>query len=270
MLQKMRSAWLLLVFLVGGCLPTGNNALPTTSSIEMALTAEVLTQNAPPPGFEEVEFAPIDRQLERLPHWHYIVSLSFEGVIADTRKTTTGTISAEVFSNELVGERRVVIRAFGDAFAGDTTRNVEGVRLANKFYFVDQNGTCSEVTEDPNRRRVAELTAGGLIGGIRAAKHTPTRRQVGDLTVYQYLFLPGDVDPPGMEMTQGGGVTIASGELWVAPSLGVVRDYALTLEIRTVIIPIIKGNEQLTGTVRASYQLVEVNTPYNIAIPFGC
>ncbi|HRE49587.1 MAG TPA: hypothetical protein PLD47_17820 [Aggregatilineales bacterium] len=263
--------WLIVMvaLIAAGCLPR-NDPLPTVANIPMGQTAAYLTQNAPPPGFGVVNFAPIDKNLERLPHWHYLVSLSFEGTFADTKDPTTGTISAELFSNELAGTRRVVLRASGDAFGETAERNVEGVRLGNEYYFVDQNKTCSRATDDPNRRRVAALTAGELIGGIKVGTHMPTRREADGITVFQYAFLPGDVDPPVMQVAQGGSVTIASGELWIAPSLGVVRDYALTLTLRNVILPIFQGDRQLSGTLTVVYTLVEVDTAYSIAIPYGC
>lgn len=255
--------------IVAGC--DTNEAVPTQASIEMALTAAFMTANAPPPGFTaRVQFAPIDRNLEALPHWHYTVSLSFNGVYADTGEATDGTISAEVYSNEVVGERRVILTASGGAFGPTADRNVEGVRIGNAFYFVDQNGVCSTVTDDPGRRRVAELTAGSLIGGVRQATHTITNREVNGAQAWQFAFLPGDVDPPVLEMTQGGTVRIASGELWIAPALNAVVEYTITFEVSSVILPVFQGDRQLSGTLRASYRLVETLVPYNIAIPFGC
>jgi hypothetical protein len=237
----------------------------------MAITAEFMTENAPPPGFDKgIAFAPIDRNLEALPHWHYVVSLSFEGDYADTQKATTGTISAEVYSNELVGERRVIIRAIGDAFGPSGARNVEGVRLGNEYYFVDQNGVCSKATDDPSRHRVAELTAGSLIGGVKRATHTYAHKTIESVPAWQFAFMPGDVDPPALEMTQGGKVNIASGELWVAPSLNAVLEYGITLQVQSVILPIFQADRQLTGKLQASYRLLETGVSYNIAIPFGC
>lgn len=274
MRSRNRALWsfaasvLIAALVVVGC--TNPPPIPTLSSVEMALTSQFMTQNAPPAGFSSVSFAPIDINLDKLPHWSYTVSLSFEGVFADSQQRTTGTISAEVYSNELVGERRVVIRASGDAFGPNALRDVEGVRLSNEFYFVDQNAVCSRVTDDPNRRRVAELTAGSLVGGIRQATATTTNKQIINVQAWQYTFVPSAVDPPQLQMTQGGKVTIASGELWIAPSLNVVVDYNLTLDVSSVILPIFQGDRQLTGKVKATYRLVDTNTLYNIAIPFGC
>jgi hypothetical protein len=271
---KKPLAWVGCLAILLGIVACEGRAVPTLMTIGMAQTAAYLTEVAPPPGFARVNFAPIDKNLDQLPHWHYVVSLSFSGTYADTGAKVSGLLRAEVFSNQITGERRVILRATGEIFAAsgssETARDVEGVRLGNDFYFVDQNGACSNANTLPERKRVAELTAGSLIGGVRQADFTTTKRQNDSLEVLQYAFLPGNVEPPVLEMTQGGKVTIASGELWIAPSLRAVRSYSLTLNIDRVILPVFQAGRQLTGQLTASYNLVEVNTPYNIAIPFGC
>ncbi len=245
--------------------------LPTQSSFEMVQTADFLTQNAPPTGFDQgVRFAPIDRNLEALPHWHTLLIIRFEGFFAGTTEAVSGSLSAEIFSNQISGERRVVLRAEGDAFALTDGRNVEGVRLGNAFYFVDQNGVCSLVTDEPNRRRVAELTTGDLIGGVRQARHTYARKTAREMALWQYGFLPSEVDLPLIEPTQGGRVSIASGDLWLVPSLNAVADYTLTLRLDSALVPIFQGSKQLSGTLTITYTLLESGIPYNIAIPFGC
>lgn len=253
--------------LVAGCV--GNAAVPTATTLDMAITAAFLTDNAPPPGFSgPVQFAPVDKNLDSLPHWHYVVSLSFVGAF-DDGEATDGEITADVYSNELVGERRVVLKASGAVFAEDARRNVEGVRLGNAFYFVDQNGVCSDVTGSTTPR-VAELTAGSLVGGVRLGTPTTTHRSVDDVEVWQYVFLPGDVDPPVLTLGEGGSARIASGELWIAPSLNAVKEYSITLEVKGAIIPVFQDQRPVTGTLKASYRLVETLQSYNIAIPFGC
>ncbi len=267
--MKRLGRWAFVVIVVlAACTPPP--AIPTQTNIEMAQTASFQTENAPPPGFDVVSFAPIDKGLEALPHYHYTVSMRFEGVFADNQQPAEGTLSAEVYANPISAERRVILRASGTAFELAAARNIEGVRLGNAFYFVDQNGVCSPATDDPNRRRAAELTAGDLVGGV--GKGTPTygRKSEGGLNVWQYTFTPADLTLPQIAMTQGGQVRVASGELWAAPSLNVAWQYALTLEIESVIVPVFQNNRQLTGRLFVDYTLIETGTPYNIAIPFGC
>lgn len=245
--------------------------LPTQTSLEVAQTVAFITQNAPPIGFDQgVRFAPIDRNLEGLPHWHAQLVIHFEGFLAGSTQPLSGTLSADIFSNQVSAERRVVLRAEGDAFAMSEGRNVEGVRLGNTFYFVDQNGACSVVTDDPNRRRVAELNIGDLIGGVRLAQHTYGRKTERAMALWQYGFLPSDIDLPLIAPTQGGTISVLSGDLWIAPSLNAVADYTLTVRLESALVPIFQGNTQLSGTLTITYRLVESGTLYNIAIPFGC
>ena len=258
----------LVLSLVAGCISQAS--VPTATTLDMAITAAFLTDNAPPSGFgAAVQFAPVDKNLELLPHWHYSVSLSFVGTLDDGGDAMDGEIIADVYSNELVGERRVILRASGDAFAQDAQRNVEGVRLGNAFYFVDQNGVCSDVTNSENPR-VADLTAGSLVGGVRLGSPTTTHRTVDDIQVWQYVFLPGDVDPPVLTLAEGGSARIASGELWIAPSLNAVKEYNITLEVSGAVIPVFQDQRPASGTLQATYRLEETMEPYNIAIPFGC
>lgn len=266
----MRCAALCLIacLLVVGC---EAQVLPTQTSLEIAQTVAFVTQNAPPVGFDQgVRFAPIDRNLEALPHWHTQLIIRFEGFFAGSTQAISGTLRADIFSNQVSGERRVVLRAEGDAFALAEGRNVEGVRLGNTFYFVDQNGACSVVTDDPNRRRVAELRIGDLIGGVRFAQHTYGRKTERNMALWQYGFVPSEIDLPLITPTQGGTISVLSGDLWIAPSLNAVADYTLTLRLESALVPIFQGNKQLSGTLTIIYSLLESGTLYNIAIPFGC
>lgn len=263
------AALLVCALLAAGC--EREPAIPTQTDLSMVETAAFLTQNAPPPNFQDnVQAAPIDKNLDSQTNWHYQAVLSFDGMFADTRKAIKGTIEVEVW-NDQIGERRVVVQASGDALGLAGARRVEGVRISNTYYFVDQNNVCSIATDNPDRKRVAELTAGNLIGGVRraTAMNTPLREADG-LKVWEYRFLPSDVDSPEIEMTQGGQVSIASGQLWIAPSLNAVYEYALTLNVDSIIMPIFQGSRQLTGKVQISYRLVQHGTPNNISIPFGC
>ncbi len=258
-------ACLLLCLLLAGCL-SGPQPIPTASNIEMAQTAMYLTQNAPPPGFDHVAFPRIDDNLSNLPSWRYRVSLSFDGVYSGTKDPAKGLISAEIYGNELGGQRRVILTASGTAFGG-VERNVEGVRISNDYYLVDQNKVCTKVNETPADRAVADLSAGSLIGGVRKADSLSAKKTTNNLQVWEYAFLPEDVVPPTIELAQGGKLTIAAGDLWILPSSNAVYEYTITLNVENAIV---QGSRQLTGQVRAAYQLIETGVSYNIAIPYGC
>ena len=261
------AACLCLCLLVAGCDLVPPPALPTVSSITMQQTAIVLTQNAPPPGFEQsVQFAKIDANLDNLTSWHYTVSLTFDGTFTDTGDKATGEIDAEVFSNVPPGERRVLLKASGTAFDLKEDRNVEGVRIRNDYYLVDQNKVCTKITQ-PGPGQVADLTASGLIGGVQKATPAGQRKTDRKVDVWEYTFSPDSVVPPVMQVAQGGKVTVAAGDLWVAPSAGAVWQYSITLNVANVLL---QGKRPLTGLVHAAYQLVETGTTYNISIPFGC
>ncbi len=256
----------LLSLLTAGCLSTPE-PIPTVSSVEMAQTAMNLTQNAPPPGFERtVQFPRIDDNLTRLPSWRYKVSLSFEGVYSGSQEPAKGQIVAEIYGNELGGQRRVILKASGTAF-GSGERNVEGVRISNDYYLVDQNKSCAKVNDAPADRAVADLSAGNLVGGIKKATPVGVHKRVNDVDIWEYAFLPEDVVAPAIVVAQGGKLTIAAGDLWVAPSRNAVFEYTISLNVENAII---QGGRQLTGQVRAAYQLVETSVPYNITVPNGC
>lgn len=256
--------------LLSGCVTPG--AIPTVANIDAAGTAQILTLNAPPPGFRDiVQFPKVDDNLASLPSWHYTVTLTFDGVFSGTTDKAVGSITAEVFSNELVGERRVLLKASGAAFGLKADRNVEGVRISNDYYLVDQNKVCSKVTNDQTSRNVAELTAGSLIGGVNRARPTGERKTVtqGNVKVdaWQYSFLPGDVNPPAIDLSDGGKMTVASGDFWVVPASKAVLEYSITFNVEN---SLLQGDRQLTGQVRAAYTLVETGAQYNISIPYGC
>jgi hypothetical protein len=265
-MRRIFACGVVLGLLAAGCL-SDTRVVPTASSLEMAQTAQYLTQNAPPPGFEHgVQFPRIDDNLSRQPSWRYTVMLTFDGVYADTQEKATGSVSAEIFGNELSGERRVILKATGAAF-GAAERNVEAVRISNDYYLVDQNKVCAKVTDSPADRKVADLTAGDLIGGVKNAVPLGERKTVGDFQVWEYTFLPNDVVVPAIALGEGGKMSIAAGDLWVAPSRNAVYEYTITLKVDNAIM---QGNRQLTGQVHAAYKLIETGVPYNIAIPNGC
>lgn len=235
----------------------------------MAQTAQFLTQNAPPPGYETaVTVASIDTALTRLPSWYATVSLTFDGLLAANRQKTTAKLEAQIYSNELNSARRVLFSASGAAFGVSEDRAIEAVRLGNDYFVVAQSsGTCGKVTDAPSRK-LADLTVSSLIGGIKRATPTGQRDTIHKLPAWEYAFLPSDVTIPILHADADGRFTIAAGDLWFAPSINVVARYTLTLNVENV--TLLQSDQLVTGQLRATYELQEVGTPYNIAIPFGC
>lgn len=251
--------------LLAGC--QSDRAVPTAASLDAIQTEVFATENAPPPAFQSgVKVDPVDSGLGRLSAWHYVVTLRFEGVNAANNRNVTGLITAEVFSNELARERRVILKADGEAFGVSTVRNAEAVRIGDKYYLVNETNVCAPVT-DAASKSIADLTAGGLIGGVRDAQYSWNRKTTNGFSTWEYAFTPGSVNPPPIELKEGGKITIASGNLWIAPVPGVVVQYQITFNVQNVVI---QGSQPVSGQLRVTYDLRETGTLNNISIPFGC
>lgn len=264
LLRRVLGSLILIAVLVG----CNDRIVPTPASIGMVLTTQYQTQNAPPAGYSTVSFPQIDANLEKLTNWHYTVSLEVDGIYSGTSNKAQGTLSAEIYRNELIGERRVILTISGDPFGikDKKERRLEGVRIGNTFYFVDQNKACKKAI-DPTDQNVALLTAGGLIGGIKEATHGDQHKTINNMAAWQYTFLPDQVNAPPLQLGDNGKIGIASGDLWVTPSRNAVVDYTLTLVVENASI---QGSLPLSGQVRSSYHLLETGVAYNISIPYGC
>ncbi len=262
---------ILACLILAGCdlpLSSATPAVPTVASLEMVQTSVALTQNAPPPGFTQVAFPQIDGNLNKHPGWHYTVQLSFDGVLADTSQAAQGSIAADVYSNELTGDRRVLLKASGEAFGLSEERDVEGVRVGNDYYLVDSNKVCTKIQAPTTEKQVADLAAGALIGGVKQATPSGHRKTDNNADVWEYSFSPDSVVvPPAVQVGADGKITVAAGDLWIVPAYNAVWQYTVTFDVTKVIA---QGSHPLTGKLRADYQLVEADVQYNISIPFGC
>jgi hypothetical protein len=272
-LLVQRSGVIRVVKLIGACvMVAGCNVTPppapTANSIPMAQTAQYQTQMAPPKGFEQrVSFPKIDDRLSDQPGWHYTLTLSFDGVESDSGDKATGQIAAEIFSNEQAGERRLLLTLSGKAFGVNEDRKAESVRIRDDYYVVNANKVCSKV-EKTGAGQLADLSAGVMLGGIKQAIPAVNRKTDQGVDVWEYTFSPDDVNPPTFQFDGNGAITIAAGDLWVAPSLNAVWQYTISFNLQRAILQ--SGAKPVTGQLRATYQLIEAGQTYNIAIPFGC
>ncbi len=260
----------LCVVLLTACdLNPAPGALPTVSSLEMAGTAVYLTQNAPPIGFEQsVTFPALDSRLTSLPSWNASLKLTFDGIFATTQQKTAGKLDAQIYSSELTSARRVVFSASGTAFGVTDDRAVEAVRLGNDYFLVVQSSkVCGKVTDAPSRK-IADLTAATLLGGIKHAVPTGQHDTINKLAAWEYSFLPDDVTLPILNTGDGGNFTVAAGDLWVAPSVNAVVRYSLTINVENV--TLLQSDQPVTGQLRVGYELHEIGAQYNITVPFGC
>lgn len=262
-----------IVILLLGCLAAGcsaNTPLPTLSSVGSLQTAVVLTQVAPPPAFQSILALPqIDAHLSDQPAWDATVQITFDGSFAadSAGVTTTGTIEAQIFHDELNSARRVLFHAEGGAFGATVARDLEAVRIGNDYYLVNQ-GTCTRVTDTPSRQ-IADLMPSSLLGGVSHARLTPgSRQELNGLPTWAYTFAPGDVTVPLAHPAANGTVTIAAGSLWIAPSVNAAARFTLTVNVQNV--TLLNAAQAVTGQLRESYTLNTVGTLHNISIPFGC
>jgi hypothetical protein len=237
----------------------------------MQQTAEVLTENAPPPAFQgTVSFSPIDAHLSDQPAWDATIQITFDGVRADdpanNQRPATGTLNAQLFHDELTSARRVLFNAEGSAFGLTDARQLEAVRLGNDYYLVTQD-VCGKVTDTANRQ-IADLSAGGLLGGISQATLTGARQELNGLASWEYRFLTTDVSVPLVHVQSNGSVTVAAGSLWVAPSVNAATRFTLTVNVQNV--TLLNAAQPVTGQLRETYTLGSVGQLHNISIPFGC
>jgi hypothetical protein len=260
--------FLLCAALMAGC--DSSMALPTQSSIEMAQTAVVLTEAAPPPGFQEsIAYPTLDAKLTRLPSWHGSVNITFDGVDSTLKEKTTAKLDAQIYRNELASTRRVVFSAEGAAFGVTDARLVEAVRIVNDYYWVLQNPqVCAVVNNDAARKRIADLTASAFIAGVGRGVPTGQRAKINGLDAWEYAFAPGDVVLNIIETDKIGKYTIAAGNLWVAPSVDAIVRLTLTVNVEDV--RLLDADLPVIGQLRIIYELKAVGEQYNITVPFGC
>jgi hypothetical protein len=260
---------ILLVFMLAAC--NGRRGqrledLPTPASIDALATAQVMTQNAPPPGFREsVSFPQVDAGLTELPGWRYLVQLEFDGVFARTPRQTTATASAEVWFNQVGSARRVVVQTSGELIGQTEDTVYEAVRLGPDAFLV-RDGVCLDgAVEDA--QAAADLRAGTLVGGVEHATPTGVRATLNGEEAWQYTFNPEDLNLPSIRLDNDGRMS-ATGELWVAPEHNVVVRFYVNLEVENAFI--FDRQLPVSGQVLLRYDLFDIGIVPNIAVPFGC
>ncbi len=194
-----------------------------------------------------------------------MLSVTFDGVFTASQDKATGELDAQIFSDELTSGRRVLFNVTGTAFGVTDTRAVEAVRLSNDYYQVIQKN-CTHPTDAANQK-IADLTAGSLLGGVTHAAPTGQRDTFGKLPVWEYSFLPNAITAPLVHIGSGS-LIVASGDSRVAPSVNAVSRFTFPINVQNV--NLFQGDQNVTGQLREVYNLQEVGTLYNIAIPFGC
>lgn len=267
----MRLLLIGLLLLVAGCTPRGRTLddLPTPMvDLNAAATAQMMTQNAPPPGYRSgVSLPQLDAGADAVSNYHAVISLSFDGVIADTPRPATGRITADVYYNELGTQRRVLLRTEGELLTGGEPTTLEAVRLGNDTYLVQDN-TCRQTTGTP-AASLADLGAAELIGGVREAVPTGDRQRINGQDVWRYAFLQDALDvSPSVALRDGGQIVYIGGELWFAPEHDIAVRFYLTLDVKNV--AVFGSQLPVSGQVVIRYDVLEIGTDPNISVPFGC
>lgn len=265
MLQKRTILGLVLLLALSACDIGGNDdiVVPTIADVESAATASVQTQNAPPAGFQEVNYPQIDQGLDQLSFSRFEIDVTFDGIYADTGEETAGEMHLEALSNQLSVARWVDIEFNGEVFSGGAT-NLTAVRLSNNYYMINPNGVC--ITETSQIQEIANLDAGQIVGGVELAGPTSRRGEINGYPAWQYGFGPEALVEPQIQTTVS--LDILTGELWVAPDFQIVVRYIVEMNVENA--QLLFGNRPVTGRLRYEYNVYDINLEQNISIPNGC
>lgn len=265
---------LLVVMLLAACRERGKTLddVPTRiPSVDALATADMLTANAPPPGYREsVSFPQVDDNLPRLESWRYEVLMAFDGVFAGTPRPVTGRTTAQVWFRQLGPTRRVVIEGEGELVAQEEGVVLEGVRLGSDTFLVRDNTCLGDAGGDA--AVLADLRAGDLIGGVTEAIPAGAKGTINGEEVWRYDFTQEELVLPQIDLGDRGSIIAMSGELWVAPEHDAVIRFYLTLNVENAFVFNLDDPDALpvTGTVTLRYDLYDIGVDPNITQPFGC
>ncbi len=239
--------------------------MPTLAAIDPLATAQILTQNAPPPGFETgVAFPEVDANLGALAGGRYSVYLEFEGVFSRTTRATSATTTAEVAFAQVGSTRHVQVQTAGELL-GRPDNTFEAVRLGPDAYLV-QNGLC--IVGGADASTAANLGAGALVGGVNQAVPAGLKATLNGEEAFKYTFSTADLNLPNIRLGAEGLMESTGGELWVAPAHNTVVRFYLNLEVTNAII--FDRQLPVTGQVIIRYDLYDIGVAPNITVPFGC
>jgi len=265
----LRLCWLALLLSLTACRAetTTPEPLPTLAEIETLPTVDFLTQNAPPVGFDEVSFDPLDHTLAARPGWTYTITGEFDGTFVDTDEPAEGHFTLEVWADELGEARRALLEVEGLAVSPQAFVRLEGVRISNDTYVVDINGRCS--LDDAGASVVADLSAGQLVGGVARAVPTGHRDTIDDVPVWQYTFAPEALRLAAVRREADSAISVDA-DLWVAPGVNAVARFEAVVDVTNA--RILTAERAVSGTLFLRYDLdlTQIDTRPNISIPHGC
>jgi hypothetical protein len=255
----------LMTLVAGGCRGLGQTPPPPPYDVDSLATAIVLTENAPPAGYESAAVPVVDADLADLPGYRYTLDIRFEGVYDSDLREAVGHIRAEVLWDGLAPARRVILDAGGDAFAREP-RRLEAVRMVDDYYLVDEAGRCLVNVQD-TARAVANIDAGSLIGGITETAYSGTQAVLNSVQAYRYDVTAAAAILPLLNTTADSRVDL-NGELWLAPASDSVVRYYINATVNHVYL--LDNDEAVSGQVFIRYDLFDIGDVPNISIPYGC
>ncbi len=263
-------ALLLILGLAAACTPQipADEPLPTLiNDLDAFATAQVKTQNAPPPRFRDrISLPTFESGLESLQGWRYTVIAEFEGSFAGTSRPATAITTAQVAFHQLTSARRVVLSAEGSLLTEGNSVATEAVRIGRDVYLVS-DGQCSIVTET-DAAAVVDAGVGLLIGGVSEAVPEGITGVINGENVYRYGFTQAALQLASIAPKDGGSVRLISSELWFSADRAAVVRLYLTLEVENA--TVFGSQLPVTGQVILRYDLTDVGLDPNISVPFGC
>jgi hypothetical protein len=183
-------ALLCVVILLAACRDRGKTPedLPTrVPPADVLATSQVLTENAPPPGFRDtVSFPQIDDNLPELTNWRYESLMNFDGVFSRTPREVDAETRVNVWYNRQGRQRRVVVEGEGELFGQAEPTELEGVRLGEDTFLVRDNACLGDA--GGQAATVADLRAGDQIGGVANAVPAGAKATINGEEVWQYTF----------------------------------------------------------------------------------
>jgi len=263
----IKHLWILIgILCLAGCNQASTpQPLPTLAEPDAIATGLVLTENAPPAGYDTVSFPEIDENIEMLSGWRYELFFSFSGVFARTPRETDASAEASITYNQIGSSRHVVATIDNDLESSDRISQFEGVRLGPDTFLV-RNGLCTSNTLDSEL--LADLSAGELLGGVELGTSVARKERINGQDVWLYSFLADDLVLPNVQLAEDGRILSVTGELWVAPEHDVVVRFVLTLEVENALI--LEQPLPISGTINMQYNLYDIGVVPNITVPNGC
>lgn len=266
-MQVSRAILLTMILCLSACnRANSSNVLPTVAQADAVATSLVLTEKAPPAGFDTVSFPRIDDNLTALSGWRYEMVFGFTGVYARTSRETSTSTQATVSYDQVGSARRVVATIDNNLEEASDPVNYEGVRLGPSAFLV-RNGICRANAEN-DAQVLADLSAGDLLGGVQTAHVLPRIETINGTQVWKYDFNYEDMRLPNLRLADDGRVLEMNGELWVSPEYNVVIRYYANLKVENVFL--FDQTLPLSGDIILRYDLLDIGIVPNISIPNGC